>query len=139
VTVEIRTVWVEDLACCGDSFAVGSTVTWYLHSIDDGERRFFRDVFGDDIAARITDGYERHGPAQPTRDVVGVVRSIQATSWQIHPLAADESPEADALGLYTLPGSLVMEARSSASASDLVGGRMCFGYLVDLDVDVAPA
>jgi len=61
VTVETRTVWVEELDCCGDPFELGSSVTWELHSVDDGERRFLRAVFGEDIAARITDGYERHG------------------------------------------------------------------------------
>jgi hypothetical protein len=33
-----------------------------------------------------------------------------------------------------LPGSLVIEPRSAAKASDRVGGRHCLGYIVDLDV-----
>jgi hypothetical protein len=138
VTVETRTVWVEELDCCGDPFALGSSVTWPLHGVDDAERRFLEALFGDDIAARITDGYERHGQHEPTSDVVGIVRSIEAVSWQIHPLA-DDSPETDALGVYALPGSVVIEARPSAKAFDSVGGRNCFGYIVDLDVAFAAA
>src|SRR4051794_38906646 len=98
VTVETRTIWVENLDCCGEPFALGSTVTWELHAVDDEERGFLRAVFGDDVARRITDGYERHGQCEPTTDVVGIVRSIEAVSWQIHPLA-DDTPETDALGL----------------------------------------
>jgi hypothetical protein len=131
----VRTVWVEELDCCGEPFALGSTVTWELHSVDDGERGFLRAVFGEDIAARITDGYERHGAYEPTTDVVGVVRRIEAVSWQIDPLA-DDSPETDALGLYAKPGSLVIEARATAEAFDRVGGRSCLGYIVDLDVAI---
>jgi hypothetical protein len=135
MTAETRTVWVEELDCCGEPFALGSTVTWELHSVADGERRFLRAVFGDVIAARITDGYERHVQYEQTRDVVGIVRSIEAVSWQIHPLA-DDSPVTDALGLYALPGSLVIEARSAAKAFDRVGDRGCLGYIVDLDVAI---
>ena len=135
MTVATRTVWVEELDCCGAPFALGSAVSWELHSVDDGERRFLQAVFGEDIAERITDGYERHGQCEPTTQVEGIVRAIEATSWQIHPLA-DDSPETDALGHYALPGSVVIEARSSANAFDRVGGRSCFGYIVDLDVAI---
>ena len=139
VTTERRTVWVEELDCCGDPFALGSTVAWELHSVADGERRFLRAVFGADTAARITDGYERHGVHEPTSEVVGIVRSIDAVSWQVHPMAADESPLTDALGLYAQPGSLAIEARSAAKAFDWVGGRECFGYIVELDVAIDAA
>ena len=125
-----KTVWAEELACCGEPFAVGSTVTFHLHSIDSGERRFLTSVFGADVEAKFTDGYERHGGSgddTPTRRVAGVVRSIGATTWQIHPLA-DDSPETDALALYALPGSVRIVAQSAADSHDRVEGRDCFGF-----------
>jgi uncharacterized protein DUF6578 len=136
MTVETKTVWVEELACCGEPFAVGSTVTWDLHSIDAGERRFLTSVFGADIGANFTDGYERHGGSgedSPVRPVAGIVRSIGATTWRIHPLA-DDSPETDALGLYALPGSVRIVAQSAADSLDRVEGGECFGYIVELEV-----
>jgi hypothetical protein len=136
VNVEMKTVWVEDLECCGDSFSVGSMVSWPLHSVDE-ERGFFTAVFGEDTAQRITDGYERHGQswAEPTSLVEGIVRSIEGVSWLVHP-RADDSALTDDLGRYALPGSLVISARASAARGDEVGGRSCMGYLVDLEVVV---
>jgi len=136
-----RTVWVEDLECCGDSFAVGSSVAWEVHAIDSREREFLLDVFGSPTAERVTDGLDRHGgyddDEQQTTYMTGVVHSIQAVTWTIHPLAAAESPLADEQGLYAAPGSLAMDAKSAANRGDKVAGRSCFGYLVELDVESA--
>ena len=135
-----RTVWVEDLECCGDPFAVGSPVAWDVHAIDSGERGFLLDVFGPSISGRVTDGLTRHGgngEEPQTTNVTGVVHSIQAVTWVIHPLAAAESPIADEQGLYAAPGSLAMETQSMARRGDTVAGRSCFGYLVELDVENA--
>jgi Family of unknown function (DUF6578) len=128
------------MECCGNPFAVGSAVTWDLHAIDSGEREFLSDVFGAATAAGITDGYERHGGGDDepvTTEVTGVVRSIRAVTWDIHPLAAAESPIADEQGLYAAPGSLAMETKTIASRGDTVDGRSCFGYLVELDAGSA--
>jgi hypothetical protein len=133
VGAETKTVWVEDLGCCGDPFAVGSTVAWELQGVGHADRRFFASVFGDEIAARITDRLDRHEDNKRARLVSGVVRSIEAVSWQVHPLA-DDSPVTDAFGLYALPGSVVMVAKSAADQMDEVRGRPCMGYIVDLDV-----
>jgi hypothetical protein len=135
-----KTVWSADMMCCGEPFAVGSTVTWTLYSLGDGERRFFTAVLGKEMSDRLTDIEERHDfsgstDAPPTELAEGVVRSIEAVSWQAHPLA-DDSPVTDALALYALPGSTVIAAQSSASRDDKVGGRRCMGYVVDLDVAV---
>ena len=133
-----RTVWVEELECCGDPFTVRSSVAWDVHAIDSGEREFLMDVFGPSIAERITDGLDRHGghdDEPQTTNVTGVVHSIRAVTWVVHPLAAAESPIADELGLYAAPGSLAMEDKSAARRGDTVAGRSCFGYLVELDVE----
>ena len=74
---------------------------------------------------------------QQTTNVTGVVHSIRAVTWTIHPLAAAESPIADEQGLYTAPGSLAMETKIAAKRGDTVDGRSCFGYLVELDVESA--
>jgi hypothetical protein len=128
-----KRVWFGDLMCCGDPFAVGSTVTWLLYPVEDDDRRFFVAVFGEVDGGRVTDVEERHdfggwAAAPALTPVTGVVRSIEAASWAFRPQPVDEQDP------YPPPDSVVVEARSSASRHDEVGGQWCCGYLVDLEV-----
>jgi hypothetical protein len=68
--------------------------------------------------------------------VTGVIRSIEAVSWLVHPFA-DDTPEMDERSQYVAPESAAIETKLSAQRGDQVGGRSCMGYLVELDVDSA--
>lgn len=126
------------MECCGEPFGIGSTIEWVLRPVTDSRRKFFRSVFGDDAAARITDTEEGHsGDAPEDGDlpvVTGIVRSIERVAWVLQPRPEDlpMSMEPD---VYAVPGSLVIEARSTAEVrEDGETHPPRHGWLVNLDV-----
>jgi hypothetical protein len=124
------------MQCCGDSFVVGSTVEWVLSPVSDSRRRFFRSVFGDDAADRITHEEAGHGGGAPTDVdlpvVTGVVRSIERVAWILSP-RAEGSPMSEEPEIYAVPGSVVIEATTTAEVwEDGASHPPRHGWLVDL-------
>ena len=139
VPVERKRVWVESwqMECCGDPFAVGSTVEWALSPVSESRRRFFTSVFGDEVGDRVTDTEERHGTGAPDEVelpvVEGVVRSIERVGWILQQRPED-LPMSEEPAIYAVPGSVVVEARPAAEAWEAETDPPRHGWLVDLDV-----
>jgi hypothetical protein len=129
------------MECCGEPFGIGSTVEWVLCPVSESRRKFFRSVFGDDAAERVTDTEEGHGGGAPDEVdlpvVTGVVRSIERAAWVLQPRPED-LPMSEEPDVYAVPGSVVVEARSTAEPWE--GGETYpprHGWFVDIDVPVA--
>jgi hypothetical protein len=123
-----RIVWVDawQIQCCGEPFAVGSTVTWELSRTVD--RDFLGSVFGEAGAARITDCEEHHGDALDADPLVGVVRSIERVSCSYAPEDDDSNV------LSPVGGSAVLSAVQHADGWEPETDDVRFvGYVVTLD------
>jgi hypothetical protein len=130
VPEDLRTVWVEDLHCCGSPFAVGESVRWELNGVNEGRRQFLAAALGAEISDSIADCYIRHEPYQPGYIVSAVVRSITGVAW--------DWPYLGGSSLETLsppkPIAVFLHEQLAAHAEDQVDGRSCTGYLVELQI-----
>jgi hypothetical protein len=122
-----RVVWVDSwqLQCCGDPFAVGSTVAWWLSPTVD------RDFLGTVLAAadvgRITDVQEAHFDGLDGRTVEGVVREIERVMCRYAPVG-------DGPLHVPVTGSAVVTAQATADGWESETGDVRFvGYLVRLE------
>lgn len=125
-------MWIDDwqMQCCGDPFALDSSVTWSTFPVTDPT--WWNEFLDPEVASSITDHEEHH--AQDDRklaNVNGVVRSIDAVFCRFRVVDRAATP---------IAGSGVLEARTPVDGweeEDEVGvGRSFVGYLVTLDVQV---
>ena len=126
----MRCVWMDDwqMQCCGEPFAVGSTVTWTVRT--DIDRDWYTRVLGAELAGTITDAEDHHGGddelPEPT-ELRGTVRTITAVWCDWHNEGGDT--------LVAVPGSARLVERTSADGweGESTDTTSFIGYLVDLD------
>jgi hypothetical protein len=123
-------IWISgwEMECCGEPFAVGSTVSWNVVTPSDVRR--FTAVLGYATASAIEAVESHHGldDREEQGTVEGVVRSIDAVFCRNEERAASET-------LYPVEGSAVRVSLSSAPRTEAAPQRLDFvGYLVHLDV-----
>jgi len=117
------------MQCCGDRFAVDSTVSWSAFPVTDPSG--YDEFLDAELSASITDHEEHHAiDDQNLATVSGVVRSIDAVFCRYRVADRVATP---------IARSGVLEPRSSVDgweAEDEVGfGRTFVGYLVTLESD----
>lgn len=129
--VALRRVWIDNwqMQCCGDPFALDSTVRWSTFPVTDSS---WYDGFLDaELAASITDHEEHHSDDDRNlTSVRGVVRSIDAVFCRYRVVDRAATP---------IARSGMLESRASVDGwedEDEMGvGRTFVGYLVSLDTD----
>jgi hypothetical protein len=121
------TVWVEDwqMQCCGQPFAVGSTVSWTLRTTGcDG----LAAVLGERVAQTVDAVEEHHGRVpENTPETKATVTSITAVHCRYAARAGNPRD------VHPVPGSAVL---STARRADGYVPKQCglrfIGYLVKL-------
>jgi hypothetical protein len=123
-------VWVDgwQMQCCGPPFEVGATLAWTVHGLVD--RDFLGTVVGEERAAGLTHVEEHHADdAERLITLEGKVRSISAVFCRYAP-----RPDGPRQHLFPIPGSAVIEGRTSADGWETEAGDLQFvGYIVDVD------
>ena len=127
-----RRVWIDDwqMQCCGDPFALGSTVTWSTIPVTDTSG--FAEFLDEETATGITDCEERHAHEdQELEEIEGVVHSIDAVFCQRRMEGGMNVP---------IPGSGFCEPRSSVTngsePEESQGVRRSFvGYIVRVETE----
>jgi hypothetical protein len=132
-----RRVWMDSwqMECCGDPFAIGSTVRWTVHTPTDPHFEWFSAVLGAEAAHRIDGVEEHHGDYEDEMQCVeGTVRSIEAVFCRFAPT---DPPQSD--GAWgPVDGSGVRVPLFSASRTEQeLDGLSFVGYVVALDAVTA--
>jgi hypothetical protein len=130
--VVIRRVWIDDwqMQCCGDPFAIDSTVSWSTFRVTD--TAWFGEFLDAEVAASITDYEERHdlGNDRTLERTSGVVRAVDAVFCRYRIVDRVATP---------IAATGVLEPRSSVDGwedeDDMGAGRSFVGYLVTLDTE----
>jgi uncharacterized protein DUF6578 len=123
------TVWVDDwqLQCCGDPFAVGSTVSWTLRGDDFA---WLDTMLGTDhLAARVSGAEDHHA------DVVAGARAVSGTVVAIEAVHSRYAPATggDQRHLFPVAGSgTVRKVTTAYGWTPAQGDRKFVGYLVRL-------
>ena len=123
------------MECCGEPFAIGSTVRWTVHTPTDPHFEWFSAVLGEE-AAHLIDGVEEHhgDNERETHGIEGTVRSIDAVFCRFAPT---DPPQSD--GAWgPVEGSGVRVPLSSASRTEHeVDGLSFVGYVIALEAVAA--
>lgn len=116
------------MECCGDPFAVGDDVTWFLD--DRTDREWCETVLGPDVAGRITHAEEHHGDGGELPERSGRVVSIAGAWCDYAPTTTDQR------FLHPVPGSsvLVPVDRADDEGGAAPGGLSFVGWVVDLEL-----
>lgn len=126
------TIWVDDwqVECCGDPFAIGSTVSWTVLPITDPD--WLSDVLGPERAATVDAAEDHHTDAPDhLREITGVVQAIST----VHCEFAMRRPR-DPQGLRPVPGTCVLNDVERVDGTPPRRAGLSFvGYLVGLDAD----
>jgi hypothetical protein len=129
-------VWVDgwQMECCGDPFAVGSTIAWRVSRVPDDD--FLGSVLGTGEASEVTASYEHHGDREQMAGLTGVVRRIRAVFCDY----GIEAPEAKVARPVAGTGSTTeLDAVDRGGVSELGPDGLprlthrFVGYLVDLE------
>jgi hypothetical protein len=110
--------------CCGETFDVGSKVTWSCVPTDGLS---LTDVLGPELARTVTDREEHHG-GEGTRPLTGIVRSIHAVCHDVAPRPGEHPRH-----FYPVPGTTVLTEVEIADGWFKAAGEARFaGYLIEL-------
>ena len=127
-------VWMSgwEYECCGEPFALGSEVEWWLLPISPEDREFYGGPLGADVADGLTQKVAHHGVAlaDPVKPVStrGRVASIDAVYWAVSSLGYG------VMSFYPVPGSAVLRSvgTSDDPEPEAVGNLDLEGYIVEL-------
>jgi hypothetical protein len=116
------------IQCCGEPFAVGSTVDWTVHPVED--RDLLGTVLGLDRAATVDVEEDHHSEEELGSSITGEVVRIDAVRCRYGP-----GPDDDGVS-YPVMGSTVLTPVSRADGWETDVGDLWFaGYLVVLEPD----